>query len=523
MPQQAWAPGSAAQQDEDVAVADQTLRVYRGIERDQAQALLELRGFSLSTASRPLLETLDLKLAATGVTAIVGPHAAGKSLLLRALAGMHSASWQVRGQRHYTPPPNAGRTLPLLAQRRPGELSLTLRQGLINAARQHPRVAAQEITPAQWVEQRLRELGLDHLLGRLDRQVMHLSPGDIRLTRLLYPALGDSPLLLFDDPANDLEPDAAERVLRLIAALGRQRACVTVLHSPDHIRASADRVLLLEHGRLLLDLPAGTFLAPAAAPHPLQARFLSEGGFPEEAAPPLRALQPPPEAAVAIRLATAPAPVHLPDPVVVTPSPQAAVDTAAEAECVHTPAITPAPPSDGSVTEDCDLARCGPRGFHWLIPGQLAGCQMPGVVAPLDYDLGLLRAVGITRLINLTDRAVPPEALARHGLTAFQLAVEDRKAPPLMWTKLLLARMETFLREGDVIAVHCLAGLGRTGVVLGAWLVRQGLTAEAALQRLRTIDPRYVQSDEQETLLQALETNLLIRVGSGLDRLAGQP
>ena len=67
------------------------------------------------------------------------------------------------------------------------------------------------------------------------------------------------------------------------------------------------------------------------------------------------------------------------------------------------------------------------------------------------------------------------------------------------------------LRQGEVVAVHCLAGLGRTGLVLAAWLIQQGLTAEEALRRLRTIEPGFVQSLEQEALLHALEENLLIR------------
>ncbi|WP_157722916.1 hypothetical protein [Stenotrophomonas pictorum] len=47
--------------------------------------------------------------------------------------------------------------------------------------------------------------------------------------------------------------------------------------------------------------------------------------------------------------------------------------------------------------------------------------------------------------------------------------------------------------------------------MLAAWLIREGLTAEEALRRLRTIEPGFVQSQEQEDLLHALEENLLIR------------
>lgn len=45
----------------------------------------------------------------------------------------------------------------------------------------------------------------------------------------------------------------------------------------------------------------------------------------------------------------------------------------------------------------------GPQGFHWIIPGRLAGCAEPGVVADVGYDLSLLRQVGVTYLVTLTE------------------------------------------------------------------------------------------------------------------------
>ncbi len=42
---------------------------------------------------------------------------------------------------------------------------------------------------------------------------------------------------------------------------------------------------------------------------------------------------------------------------------------------------------------------------------------------------------------------------------------------------MLLKRMETLMAQGEVLAVHCLAGRGRTGTVLAAWWIREGLTA----------------------------------------------
>ena len=91
--------------------------------------------------------------------------------------------------------------------------------------------------------------------------------------------------------------------------------------------------------------------------------------------------------------------------------------------------------------------------------------------------------------------------------------MRDHESPSVAQIQMLLARMSAMLRAGEVLAVHCLAGLGRTGTVLAAWLVREGLTADEALRRVRLIDAQYVQSQAQEDLLYAYEVALLLKMG----------
>ena len=47
------------------------------------------------------------------------------------------------------------------------------------------------------------------------------------------------------------------------------------------------------------------------------------------------------------------------------------------------------------------------------------------------------------------------------------------------------------------VAVHCGAGLGRTGVVLAAYFVAKGATAQNAVARIRRLRPGSVETDEQ--------------------------
>lgn len=142
------------------------------------------------------------------------------------------------------------------------------------------------------------------------------------------------------------------------------------------------------------------------------------------------------------------------------------------------------------------------------MPGRLAGTPWPGVVHDMDADL---KALSLRRhhADHADGEGFPQEALARNGLRNFHLPVYDHEPPTVAQMQMLLARMSAALRRGEVLAVHCLAGLGRTGTVLAAWLVREGLTAEEALRRVRLIDAQYVQSETQEALLYEFENALL--------------
>ncbi len=55
------------------------------------------------------------------------------------------------------------------------------------------------------------------------------------------------------------------------------------------------------------------------------------------------------------------------------------------------------------------------------------------------------------------------------------------------------------------MAVHCLAGQGRTGTVLAAWLIRQGATTDDAILEIRAACPQAVENEAQLACLRAFE------------------
>lgn len=94
------------------------------------------------------------------------------------------------------------------------------------------------------------------------------------------------------------------------------------------------------------------------------------------------------------------------------------------------------------------------------------------------------------------------KTLARQaGIAPIALPIDDYQAPGLPWERAwrrIEAVVDRELRAGRALALCCLYGAGRSGTVAAAVLCRKGLTAQAALSRLRTVFPDSVESPVQE-------------------------
>ena len=63
-------------------------------------------------------------------------------------------------------------------------------------------------------------------------------------------------------------------------------------------------------------------------------------------------------------------------------------------------------------------------------------------------------------------------------------------------------------KPGRMVLVHCGAGLGRSGTVAAAFLVREGMEPGAAIERVRALRPFSVETEEQETAVEAYARRL---------------
>ena len=504
-----------------------------------------------------MLASVDLRLSGQAIDVLMGPVKTGKSTLMRSLAGFNDASALYRswGRAELAGRPITAEHRPMLVQQHASILSSRLVDALWSKVRQQG--AGVQTRALDQARECLKTYGLSALEPRLEDSILKLPVEWQRAVNILAHALAEPALLMIDEPTYGLEDTAAERLIDWLCRLGTRHRLWVTLHHQGQARHLADRVALLAGGRILANQDTDEFFSrPANA---WVEQFVRTGSLaiaspdakPEDLNPDAE-LPPPlpqgaldalasfgvsagPDAAAGPALpatsqpaAGAPPPA---EPVARPVAPEAVpMAPVAEASDMQEPTLSAAPTAKRRRTHQLPglstwgveaAARVGlqpvhglpgPTGFTWILPGRLAGCPEPGVIASIDYDLDLLVRVGITCLITLTEKDLPQDALARHKLTNLHLPIYDREAPSIAQTYMLVRRMQLLLEKGEVLAVHCKAGIGRTGSVLAAWLIREGgLSASAAIERLRWIKSTFVQTEVQERFLHEFEQDIVSR------------
>jgi atypical dual specificity phosphatase len=153
---------------------------------------------------------------------------------------------------------------------------------------------------------------------------------------------------------------------------------------------------------------------------------------------------------------------------------------------------------DFDLTEDEKLNLVLPD-FGWLIEDCLAGTSRPRT-----HDaFGMLRSLGVTALLSLSELPLPDVALAHFGFQAVCVPIADFTAPTTNQVQQAISAIERYIDMGHAVAVTCGAGLGRTGTILACYLVWQGVPAEQAIASVRARRPGSIETPEQEAAVAA--------------------
>jgi hypothetical protein len=129
---------------------------------------------------------------------------------------------------------------------------------------------------------------------------------------------------------------------------------------------------------------------------------------------------------------------------------------------------------------------------YWVIPGRLLAGEYPGDpdAAQSRERLSRLQQAGIDSFVDLTeDGELPPYAhlLGKHADYLRSPIVDTTVPNNAAQTRELLATIRAALARERRLYVHCRAGIGRTGLIVGCFLAEEESDGRAALKSLNRL------------------------------------
>lgn len=212
--------------------------------------LFELRGVDVRYRRLSALHSVDLQIAGGERVALVGSNGSGKSTLLRVLNGLQRPSSGVLRW-------DGGLRQAMVFQR-----PHMLRTSTLNNVALALWLAGEPWAAARRKAMRgLERVGLADLAARSAKT---LSGGQQQRVALARAWVRAPDVLLLDEPTASLDPHAKREVEALMAAFAtddgaRPLTMVFASHNLGQVKRLASRVVYLEHGRVLADLPVDDF------------------------------------------------------------------------------------------------------------------------------------------------------------------------------------------------------------------------------------------------------------------------
>jgi protein-tyrosine phosphatase len=126
----------------------------------------------------------------------------------------------------------------------------------------------------------------------------------------------------------------------------------------------------------------------------------------------------------------------------------------------------------------------------------LVAGQYPGSRGRITHTLKMAGIVNleIDTIVNLMEldeleRFTPYHIALKHvipNLKIHHLPIRDMDIPDDQMLQTILDTMENDIENGKRVYVHCWGGHGRTGTVIGSWLVKEGMSADEALDQIKS-------------------------------------
>lgn len=225
---------------------------------------LEARRLSVSLGGREILKGIDLAVPASCFVGLIGPNGAGKSTLMRALAGLAPFSGEitVRG-RELTSLTSRKRAqeIAYLAQSRDVAWPVPVEDVVALGRLPHrPAFSAIGANDRKAVDLAIAEMELEGFRRRLATE---LSGGELARVLMARVLAQETGIIIADEPAAGLDPAHQLSLMQLFRRLASSgRTVIVSLHELSLAARWCDRLVLIDHGRILSDAQPEEVLTP---------------------------------------------------------------------------------------------------------------------------------------------------------------------------------------------------------------------------------------------------------------------
>jgi hypothetical protein len=153
---------------------------------------------------------------------------------------------------------------------------------------------------------------------------------------------------------------------------------------------------------------------------------------------------------------------------------------------------------------------------YWVVSDLILAGEHPSGITPANTRerLARLHEAGINYFIDLTEMGEMPDYCALLPAHAHYLrcAIGDTRVPSeISQMQELQSRIRNARALGRRMYIHCRAGIGRTGLVVGCYLAEEGLDGNSALEQLNRLWRQCARAESWPTVPQTAEQADYIR------------
>lgn len=239
--------------------------------------MIKIENAKKSFGALDVLKQIDLTIQPGEVVSVLGSSGSGKSTLIRCINGLETLD----GGHISIDGFDVSKSKELLeARKRTGTVFQMFNLYPHMSALENVMLAPVEVLKIPRAQAREQALALLESVGlseRVNAYPAQLSGGQRQRVGICR-ALAVTPrYLLLDEVTSALDPEMTSEVLRILAKLAKSgTTMVFVTHEVEFARTISSRIVFLDAGRVLVDLPTDEFFSSAVAQQqPRVAQFLS--------------------------------------------------------------------------------------------------------------------------------------------------------------------------------------------------------------------------------------------------------